>query len=54
MKRPAVYWWDLYWSPTAQHIGIVRASTPKLARARAPKEYRKYRGEIYARRRDNT
>lgn len=46
--RPIVHTWLLTWSPTMQVIGTVHASTRKLAVSRAPKEYRKYRGEIIA------
>jgi hypothetical protein len=39
--------YELYWSPTGQKIATVEASTSKTAKSKAPKEYRKYRGEIY-------
>lgn len=38
----------LYWSPTAQLIGEVRAKTAAAARRKAPAPYRKYLGEIRA------
>jgi hypothetical protein len=40
--------WDVFWSPTGQKIAsAVRASTGKLAKTKAPAQYRKYKGEMY-------
>ena len=40
--------YQLRWSPTAQVIGTVQATNPRLAIRKAPQPYRKYLGEIYA------
>lgn len=40
--------WQLYWSPTGQHIGTVQARTRRAAIRKAPYPYRRYLGEIYA------
>ncbi len=47
MTRPYVKTWKLFWAPEGRHIATVRASTPKLAKSRAPLPYRKFKGEIY-------
>lgn len=41
--------YDLYWSPEGRKIATVQAETAKAAIRKAPKPYRKYLGEIYAR-----
>ena len=38
----------LLWSPTAQVIATVQATTKRAAIRKAPKPYRRYLGEIYA------
>lgn len=38
----------LYWSPEGKQIATVEAVDRKAAIRKAPKPYRKYRGEIYA------
>ena len=37
----------LIWSPEGREIAVVEARTPRAARRKAPKPYRKYLGEIY-------
>jgi hypothetical protein len=39
--------YDVFWSPTGQKIATVTASTVKAAKSKAPKQYRKYKGEMY-------
>ena len=38
----------LLWSPTAQVIATVQATTKRAAIRKAPQPYRRYLGEIYA------
>jgi len=38
----------LFWSPTAQHIATVQASSPSAAKRKAPLPYRRFAGELYA------
>jgi hypothetical protein len=46
--KPVMKLWDVFWSPTGQKIAsAVRASTSKLAKTKAPAQYRKYKGEMY-------
>lgn len=51
---PAQYMktWDLYWSPEGRKIATVQARTDLSAKRKAPLPYRKYQGEIYARKVD--
>ena len=48
MKKRVINIYDLYWSPTAEHIAVVRASTYRRAIRRTPKPYSKFKGEVYA------
>lgn len=44
--------WMLVWSPEGREIGEVLAPTRSKAKKLAPKPYRKYQGELYAKRID--
>lgn len=37
----------LVWSPEGRIIAIVQAKTPRQAKLKAPKPYKRYLGEIY-------
>jgi len=39
---------ELYWSPEGKKIATVRARTLRAAIRKAPKPYREFPGEIYA------
>ncbi len=39
---------ELYWSPEGKCIATVQAKTARAAIRKAPKPYRKFLGEIYA------
>lgn len=40
--------WQLVWSPEGKKISVVKASTIRGAKRKAPVPYRKFQGEIYA------
>lgn len=46
MAKRTMNVYELHWGPTGQKLGTVTASTVKLARAKAPAPYKKYKGEI--------
>jgi hypothetical protein len=40
--------YELYWAPEGKLIATVKARTEVAAKRKAPRPYRKYIGEIYA------